>query len=254
MNIRHAHVIVILLLMACVGCSKTARESGAESKAAQTQGSGSSTQTNSSAVTPSAVSPVSPSEAAAALRPPAGAKLAIVVFEDLQCPACSQVEPLIAQAAQNYKIPVVRHDYVIPNHNWSPDAHVFARFFDTQSPAIGEAYRHWILENQRTINKSNVREKTEQFAAAHKVNLPLFVDPNGELAAKVKADGNVGKALGINETPTIYVVSSAENVPASKVQDRDKLFETIDQVKRATESAAASKPKMRTKAAQGLEQ
>jgi len=44
------------------------------------------------------------------LRPPKGAQVALVVFEDLQCPDCRRAAPLVAQAGQTYKIPVVRHD------------------------------------------------------------------------------------------------------------------------------------------------
>ena len=68
-----------------------------------------------------------------ALKPPKGAKVAIVVFEDLQCPDCRRAAPLVAQAGKTYKIPVVRHDYPLPMHNWSFDAAVIARYFDEKS-------------------------------------------------------------------------------------------------------------------------
>ena len=40
-----------------------------------------------------------------ALKPPKGAKVAIVVFEDLQCPDCRRAAPLVAQAGKTYKFP-----------------------------------------------------------------------------------------------------------------------------------------------------
>ena len=46
-----------------------------------------------------------------ALRPPKGAQVALVVFEDLQCPDCRRAAPLVAEAGRTYKIPVVRHDF-----------------------------------------------------------------------------------------------------------------------------------------------
>jgi len=61
------------------------------------------------------------------LRPPKGSQVAIVVFEDLQCPDCRRAAPLLAEAGRTYKIPVVRHDYPLPMHNWSMQAAVFAR-------------------------------------------------------------------------------------------------------------------------------
>jgi protein-disulfide isomerase len=67
------------------------------------------------------------------LRPPKGAQMAIVVFEDLQCPMCRRTAPLVEQASKTYKIPVIRHDFPLPMHNWSYQAAVMARFFDTHS-------------------------------------------------------------------------------------------------------------------------
>src|SRR4030081_2064444 len=71
-----------------------------------------------------------------ALRPPKGATVAIVVFEDLQCPDCRRAAPLVEEASRTYKIPVVRHDFPLPFHTWSYDAAIFARYFDTRSKAL----------------------------------------------------------------------------------------------------------------------
>jgi Protein-disulfide isomerase len=48
------------------------------------------------------------------LRPPKGSQVAIVVFEDLQCPMCRRTAPLVEQASKTYKIPVIRHDFPLP--------------------------------------------------------------------------------------------------------------------------------------------
>ena len=177
-----------------------------------------------------------------ALKPPAGAKVAIVVFEDLECPSCGSAEPMLKEAEKSQQVPLVRHDFPIPNHRWSADAHVFARYFDTVSPAVGEEYRHWVFMNQRSINKSNLREKTNQFAAEHKTALPLFVDPSGQLKAKVTADFNLGQQIGVSQTPTIYVVGDVKNSPSSiPVTDVNQLSSTIEQMKRQVAAEAPAK-------------
>src|SRR6202162_6168847 len=79
------------------------------------------------------------------LRPPKGAQVAIVVFEDLQCPMCSRTAPLVEQASKTYKIPVVRHDFPLPMHNWSYQAAVMARYFDTHSKALGNEFRDHVF-------------------------------------------------------------------------------------------------------------
>src|SRR5690348_17906824 len=83
-----------------------------------------------------------------ALRPPKGAQVALVVFEDLQCPDCRRAAPLVEEAARTYKIPVVRHDFPLPMHNWSYDAAVIARYFDSQSKELGIAFRDYIFQHQ----------------------------------------------------------------------------------------------------------
>ena len=177
-----------------------------------------------------------------ALKPPAGSKVAIVVFEDLECPSCGSAEPMLKAAEKSEGVPLVRHDFPIPQHRWSADAHIFARYFDTVSPAVGEEYRHWIFLNQRSINKSNLRDKTNQFAAEHKTALPLFVDPSGQLKAKVTADFNLGQQLGVSQTPTIYVVGDVKNSPSSiPVTDVNQLVSTIDQMKQQVAAEAPAK-------------
>jgi len=167
------------------------------------------------------------------LRPPKGAQLAIVVFEDLQCPQCRRDAPLVEQAAKTYKIPLVRHDFPLPMHNWSYEAAVIARYFDSQSKQLGNEFRDYIFEHQPEIFPTNLRQFAEKFAASHKVDLPFVVDPQGKFASEVNADRDLGKALQLQHTPTIYVVSSSpKGRPFVEVQKPDQeLFQMIDAMK-----------------------
>jgi protein-disulfide isomerase len=166
------------------------------------------------------------------LRPPKGAQEAIVVFEDLQCPDCRRAAPLLEEAGRTYKIPVVRHDYPLPMHNWSMQAAVFARYFDTKSKALGNEFRDYIFEHQLEINPDNLRGYAEKFAAEKKVDLPFVVDPDGKLAALIRADKDLGTGINLNHTPTIYVVSNKPGgKPYVEVTDRSKLYQLIDSMK-----------------------
>src|SRR2546428_6086046 len=91
------------------------------------------------------------------LRPPKGAQVAIVVFEDLQCPDCRRAAPLVEEAARTYKIPVVRHDFPLPMHNWSYDAAIIARYFDTRSKQLGNDFRDYIFQHQPEITPPTLR-------------------------------------------------------------------------------------------------
>jgi protein-disulfide isomerase len=164
------------------------------------------------------------------LRPPKGSKVALLVFEDLQCPDCARAAPLLHEAAKKYNIPLLQYDFPLPMHNWSFEAAVNARYFDTRSKKLGDDYRLFIFQNQPQITPQNLRGTTERFAADNKVTMPFVVDPSGELAAKVKADYALGQRVGIEHTPTIYVVSdTTRGAPFVEVVDRTKLYQLIDQ-------------------------
>jgi protein-disulfide isomerase len=166
------------------------------------------------------------------LRPPKGAQVAIVVFEDLECPDCRRAAPLVEEAAKTYKIPVVRHDFPLPFHKWSFNAAIIARYFDTHSKQLGNQYRDYIFEHQPEITAENLRGYSEKFAADHKVDLPFVVDPQGKLAAQVTTDRDLGKSIHLEHTPTIYVVSNkTQGKPFVEVVDRTQLFQLIDAMK-----------------------
>ena len=165
------------------------------------------------------------------LRPPKGSKVAILVFEDLECPDCARAAPLLHEAAKQYNIPLVQHDFPLPQHPWSFEAAVNARYFDSKSKKIGDDYRLYIFKNQAQITKQNLRGVTERFAEENKIVLPFVVDPTGELADKVKADYQLGQRIPLDHTPTIYVVSdTARGQPFVEVVDRTQLYQLIEQV------------------------
>ncbi|MGB6692169.1 MAG: thioredoxin domain-containing protein, partial [Terracidiphilus sp.] len=168
----------------------------------------------------------------AALRPPAGAHVAIIEFEDMECPDCARANPLLKEASEKYNIPWVRHDFPLPFHPWSFTAAVNARWFDTKNKKLGDEYRDYIFANQTSITDLNVlRQYTQKFAQDHGIALPFAMDPQGSLAAAVKADYALGQRIGIEHTPTIWVVTAnnKSGPPFVEVVDRTKLFQLIDQ-------------------------
>jgi protein-disulfide isomerase len=170
---------------------------------------------------------------ASLLRPPKGATVAIVIFEDLECPDCARAAPLVEEAARTYKIPVVRHDFPLPMHPWAYDAAILARYFDTHSKSLGNDFRDTVFKHQIEITKDNLRSFAEKFAQSHKIDLPFVVDPDGKLAALVNADRDRGIQLGLQHTPTLYVVSSKRSgTPFVEVVDRSQLFQLIDTMRK----------------------
>jgi len=168
---------------------------------------------------------------ATALRPPAGARVAIVEFDDLQCPACAAANPILKAAAAQYKIPWVRHDFLIPYHNWSRNAAINARWFDQKGQALGDEYRDEVFANQRSIyNPDSLAQFTQRFAQSHGITLPFAIDPQGKLANEVNADAALAQRTGIKSTPTIFIVAAnSKGVPFTQVLNpAQDLYTIID--------------------------
>ena len=177
---------------------------------------------------------------ASSLKPPPGAKVAIVMFEDLECPDCARAYPVVWEAANAHKIPVVLHDFPLPKHNWSFKAAVFARFFDTKSQKLGNDYRGFIYQNQNQIaDEAGLQFYTKKFADENRVPLPFAVDPDGSLTAKVRADYDLGQKIGLEHTPTIFVIGQGSaSTPFVEVVDRDQLSQIIEDMQKKAGPAA----------------
>jgi protein-disulfide isomerase len=188
---------------------------------------------------------------ASALHPPAGARVAIVEFADMECPACAHANPVIKEAAAKYKIPWVRHDFIIPYHAWSPIAAVNARWFDSRSKALGDEYRDQVFANQSSIyNPDQLRQFTEKFAQSHGIALPFAMDPQSKLSDAIKADSELGRRTGITATPAVFVVTSnSKGAPFIEVQHPEtQLYQVIDQA--LADTASPAKPAAKAAPAQ----
>ena len=165
------------------------------------------------------------------LRPPKGAPVALIVFEDLQCPKCRLDSPVEQQAARAHKIPLIVHDFPLPMHNWSYQAAIIAHYFDSQSKELGSEFRAFIFQHQPEITPDTLQNFVQRFATEHKTELPFVIDPQGKFAAEVNADKELGRKVGIQHTPTIYVVSSRNpSRPFVEVTDSSQLFQTIEAI------------------------
>jgi protein-disulfide isomerase len=182
------------------------------------------------------------------LKPPAGAKVAIIKFEDLECPACAHAYPIVHAAAERYHIPIVRYDFPLRMHIWSRDAAITARYLqDKVSPQVADEFRGATFAAQTSIaSKDDLAAFTRRFFQQHKLNEPFVIDPSGRFAAEVQADYTLGERVGISQTPTIWVVGPKSWV---QVTDTNLLYSTIDnmqsQVAQSTPGKTTTNSKLR---------
>jgi len=173
-------------------------------------------------------------------KPPAGAKVAVVEFEDLECPACGHAFPIVHAAVAHYGIPLVRKDFPLQGHLWSFDAAVWARYLqDKVSPKTAEDYRGAVFAAQQGIaSKDDMLNFTRRFFQTHGIQMPFVADPTGQLANEVKADRSLGEKMGLQHTPTIVVCTQHEWV---HVTDVSLLYQTIDELMAKAGGATVSK-------------
>jgi protein-disulfide isomerase len=173
------------------------------------------------------------------LKPPPGVKVAIIMFEDMQCPSCAANYPVVEEAGKSHGVPVLLRDFPLgPGHPWSFEAAVWARFFDGQSEALGRNFRAYIFKNQPQINPGNLIQFVQKFGNENHVRVPFAVDPEGTLKAKVTADRDLGLSLGVKNTPTVFVVS---NTQSTQVDTIDNLSQIIEEVQKNAAPAPPAK-------------
>ena len=177
------------------------------------------------------------------LKPPPGAKVAIVMFEDLQCPDCSKAYAMVVEEGSAHKVPVVLHDFPLPMHNWAFDGAVWARYFDKAPVNLGNEFRKFIYANQIQITRDNLPQWVQKFAAENRAEVPNAKDPEGRLAQLVLADYSLGQRIGVEHTPTIWVVSNngVSQPLVEEVKDRDKLAHMIEEMLSKAQPVAAAK-------------
>jgi protein-disulfide isomerase len=173
------------------------------------------------------------------LKPPAGDRVAIIEFEDLECPACAHAFPVVHQAVDHYHLPFQRHDFPLKMHIWSHDAAVTARYIqDKINPKEAEEYRGAVFANQQAIaSKEDLQSFTQQFFRTHGQEMPFVIDPTGQFTREVDADYALGVRLGLSHTPSIFVVTPHHWTQVTNV---DYLYQTIDTALAETAGSSAS--------------
>src|SRR5258708_28852542 len=162
-----------------------------------------------------------------AFKPPSGAKVAIIEFEDLECPLCAEVSPTVRQAMNHYRIPRVHYDFIIPGHMWSRTAAIYARYLeDKVSLQVAEDFRRDVFASQRLIaGPDDLQQFTRRWFQAHGQAMPFVIDPSGKCAAEVEADCVLGRRVGVAHTPTLVVATAHHWI---EVTEPDQLYAAID--------------------------
>lgn len=136
----------------------------------------------------------------------ADAKVTVVEFSDFQCPFCSKGAEVIKELKDKYgkSIKVAFKHYPLPFHSNAAKAAEAAMCAHEQ-----EATLFWKMHDAMFANQSNLQiEGLKDLASKAGVkNIDGFMDclTSGKFKARVDADMEQGKALGVKSTPTFFV-------------------------------------------------
>lgn len=164
---------------------------------------------------------------------PKGTDVAIVVFEDLQCPDCKAAHPHLLEAAKANGVPLVIRDFPITRHAWAFPAAILARWFTLQNAQLGLDFRAYLFENQEDVTTARLRAYADEFARAHGIALPDDVDPDGKLQRLVQDDFDLARLIGLSYVPLIFVIGHGDG-PDSFVEVTDvaKLGDAIARMRK----------------------
>jgi protein-disulfide isomerase len=140
---------------------------------------------------------------AAPAKGPATAPVTIVEFSDFQCPFCARVTPTVDQAVAKYgdKVRVLFRQFPL-------DIHADAQKAAEAALCAHEQGKFWemhdaMFADQRALGVEALKSK----AVTLQLDSAAFNSclDAGKAAAAVQSDFDMGVAIGVNSTPSIYV-------------------------------------------------
>lgn len=131
------------------------------------------------------------------------APVTVVMFTDLQCPACASVYPVLQKVIFEYgdKVRFVVRDFPLKMHDNAFDAAVAANAANAQGKFF--EYKEILYKNQERLDKNSLVEYASQIG----LNIERFIADleNKEFADEVREDMADGEKHGVSGTPTIFV-------------------------------------------------
>ncbi len=136
------------------------------------------------------------------------APVTVVEFSDLQCPHCKDAQPALDRlAAEDKNARVVFQNYPLAIHDWAMKAASYADCVGRTSPDGFWKFIQSIYGAQSDITAANADEKLTAFADAAGVKGTEMATCAAlpETITRVEHSLDLGKALDVNSTPTIFI-------------------------------------------------
>ncbi len=138
------------------------------------------------------------------------AKVTIVEYSDFQCPFCKRgYDTIETQVLKQYdgKVKFYFRHFPLPFHPWAMQGAIAAECAKAQKPeAFWTAYDS-MFTHQADINPQNVKDKAAEYLKDSGIDMAKWGTcfDNKETQAKVNAQNEEGKSLGVTGTPAFFI-------------------------------------------------
>jgi protein-disulfide isomerase len=141
---------------------------------------------------------------------PADAAVTLEEFGDFQCPPCGKLSEPINQLQKQYNLRVIYREFPLPNHAHAKEA-AFAAEAAAQQGRFWQMHDLLYREQAVWSNSTDARALFNAYAGMLQLDLDRFRKDmdSSEVQRQVDLDQHRGAAIGVKNTPTIFLNSEA---------------------------------------------
>ena len=142
---------------------------------------------------------------------PESARVTIVIFSDFECPYCrDEAKSLRESLVKKYPkdVRVIFKDFPLEAiHSWAKKAAIAGHCVIEQNPQAFWPYHDYMYEHQKEISDANLDDKVLAFAKQQNLDALQLSSciQNGATAKLVENNEAQGRALGVQQTPTLFI-------------------------------------------------
>jgi protein-disulfide isomerase len=141
-------------------------------------------------------------------RGPEKAVMSVVEFSDLQCPYCKNAQPTIDRLTADFpQVKFIFQNFPMPRHPWGMKGALYAECAAEADHAAFWKFIHAVFENQGSIALATADDKLKELATASGLDGQKISTCVASPEAQARVDKSIalGKSVGMQGTPTVYI-------------------------------------------------
>jgi protein-disulfide isomerase len=155
----------------------------------------------------------------------------ILAFEDFQCPACAQFEPIVSEVFNKYKNEIQFRFRHFPIDSIHPNARAASRTAEAAGSQgkFFEMYDILFARQQQWASSDNAKTTFESYAKELNLDIDKFnQDFESEATnSTINADKQLGNDNGVEGTPTFYL--NGQKLDSNEIQTVEGFSKKIEE-------------------------